>query len=340
MILVTGGTGLVGSHLLFKLISEGENVRAIYRREHKLEQVKHVFAYFSDNPDAIYNAIDWIEADITDIPAMTAAFNGINFVYHCAALVSFEPDKYNILKKINIEGTANVVNLCLAHHVKKLCYVSSVAALGAPKPSEQFIDESTQWNKELDNSVYAITKYGAEIEVWRGVQEGLTAVIVNPGIIIGAGFWNAGGSGSLFKQVYKGMSHYTTGTSGFVDIWDVVNAMTLLMKSDLKNEKFVLVSENLSFKDFFTQVAHQLKVNSPQKEAKQWMLSIAWRVDWLRFKLLGKRRKLSKQMAKSAVSKTRFSSDKIKKQLEFEFKPMANSIADTAKLFRRDFNKN
>lgn len=340
MILVTGGTGLVGSHLLFKLISEGENVRAIYRRKHKLEEVKKVFAYFSDNPNAIYNAIDWVEADITDIPAMESAFVSINLVYHCAALVSFEPDKYNILKKINIEGTANVVNLCLTYHVKKLCYVSSIAALGAPKPSEQFIDESTQWNKELDNSVYAITKYGAEIEVWRGVQEGLNAVIVNPGIIIGAGFWNAGGSGSLFKQVCKGMSHYTTGTTGFVDIWDVINAMTLLMKSDITNEKFVLVSENLTFKKFFTDVANQINVASPKKEAKQWLLSLAWRLDWLRSKLLGKRRKLSKQMAKSAVSKTRFSSDKIKTQLEFEFKPMEVSIAETAKLFRQDFDEN
>lgn len=337
MILVTGGTGLVGSHLLFKLISKGEKVRAIYRREHKLEKVKQVFGYFGDNPDAIYNAIDWVEADITDVPALNSAFDGISFVYHCAAFVSFEPDKYHTLKKINIEGTANVVNLSLTHHVKKLCYVSSVAALGAPKPSEKFIDESTQWNKELDNSVYAITKYGAEIEVWRGVQEGLNAVIVNPGIIIGAGFWNGGSSGSLFKQVYKGMRYYTTGTSGFVDVWDVVNAMTNLMKSDLKNEKFVLVAENLRFQEFFAQAARQLKVNPPKKEAKPWLLSIAWRLDWLRFKLLGKRRKLSKQLAQSAVSNTKFSSEKIKTQLGFEFKPINVSITATAKLFRKDF---
>lgn len=340
MILVTGGTGLVGSHLLFKLVSEGEKVRAIYRRKQKLEHVKNVFAYFSNSPDAIFDAIEWVEADITDIPAMEIAFDGVDFVYHCAALVSFEPDKYNILKKINIEGTANIVNLCLAYHVKKLCYVSSVAALGAPKPSEKFIDESTQWNKELDNSVYAITKYGAEIEVWRGVQEGLNAVIVNPGIIIGAGFWNDGGSGSLFKQVYKGMSHYTTGTSGFVDIWDVVNVMTLLMKSDLKNEKFVLVSENLTFQKFFTMVANEINVNPPKKEAKSWLLSIAWRLDWLRFKLLGKRRKLSKQMAETAVTKRFFSSEKIKNQMGFEFKAMDVSIAETAELFKKDLAKN
>lgn len=337
MILVTGGTGLVGAHLLFKLILEGEQVRAIYRRAHKLDHVKEVFGYYSNNPETVYNAIDWVEADITDVPALLNAFKDVTLVYHCAAFVSFEPDKYNLLKKINVEGTANVVNLCISHKIEKLCYVSSVAALGIPKPPETFIDESSQWNKELDNSVYAITKYGAEIEVWRGIQEGLNAIIVNPGVIIGAGFWHSGGSGSLFKQVYKGMSHYTTGTTGFVDVWDVVSAMRLLMNSNIQNEKFVLVSENLNFKEFFTSIANELKVTPPKKEAKPWLLAIAWRLDWLNFKLFGKRRKLSKQLAKSAVSTSNFSSKKIQQALSFKFKPITTSINEVSILFLKDF---
>lgn len=339
MILVTGGTGLVGSHLLFKLVSEGEKVRAIYRRAHKLGLVKNVFGYFSDNADALFNAIEWIEADITDVPALALAYKDITSVYHCAALVSFEPDKYNILRKINIEGTANVVNLCLTNKVKKLCYVSSVAALGSPKSNENIIDETAQWNKELDHSVYAITKYGAEIEVWRGVQEGLNAVMVNPGIILGAGFWHGGGSGSLFKQVNKGMRYYTKGGSGFVDIWDVVNAMHLLMKSNITNEKYVLVSENLSFQTFFTMLANHLNVTPPKKEAKPWMLAVAWRLDWLNYKLFGKRRRLSKHMAQSALRDTKFSNAKIKNDFNFEFKPIKNSVSEVAARFIIELQK-
>lgn len=340
MILVTGGTGLVGSHLLFKLVSEGEKVRAIYRRAHKLELVKNVFGYFSDDAEVLFNTIEWIEADITDVPALTLAFKGITTVYHCAALVSFEPDKYNILRKINIEGTANVVNLCLRNKVKKLCYVSSVAALGSPKLNEDCIDETTLWNKDLDHSVYAITKYGAEIEVWRGVQEGLNAVIVNPGIILGAGFWRGGGSGSLFKQVYKGMPYYTKGVSGFVDVGDVVNAMHLLMHSEVKNEKYILVSENFSFQTFFTMLADHLNLSPPKKEAKPCMLAIAWRLDWLNFKVFGKRRRLSKHMAQSAVEITNFSSEKYKNSFNLEFKPIKQSVGEVAKLFLKDLKNN
>ena len=224
MILVTGGTGLVGSHLLYKLLKTNNKIRAIYRREHKLALVKKVFSYYSADDESLFEQIEWVEADITDIPALQRAFQDIDYVYHCAAFVSFEPDKYHVLRKINIEGTANVVNFCLSHQVKKLCYVSSIAAIGHQQNPQQLITEDTNWNQDADNSVYAITKYGAEIEVWRGSQEGIDAVIINPGIIIGPGFWNSGGSSSLIKKIYKGMPYYTHGVTAYVDVDDVVRA--------------------------------------------------------------------------------------------------------------------
>ena len=158
MILVTGGTGLVGSHLLYKLVSNNENVRAIYRREKTLKRVEHVFSYFSDEPETLFKRIDWVEADLNDIPKLQHAFIGITHVYHCAALVSFEPDKYKLLRKINIKGTANIVNLCLSNSVKKLCYVSSIAAIGHTENPNDLINETTPWNPEEDNNVYRITK--------------------------------------------------------------------------------------------------------------------------------------------------------------------------------------
>lgn len=339
MILVTGGTGLVGSHLLFKLLETNATVKAIYRREEKLALVKKVFSYYTDDVTSYYQRIEWIEADINDVPALEEAFKNVDYVYHCAAFVSFEPDKYPQLRKINIIGTANVVNLCISHHIKKLCYVSSIATVGHHQNPEQLITEETYWNQDEDNSIYAITKYGAEIEVWRGTQEGVDAVILNPGIIIGPGFWNSGGSSSLIKKVYQGMPYYTTGVTAYVDVDDVVKAMLLLMESEIKNERFIVISENLSFKEFLQQTALALNVKPPSKKASNTMLALGWRLDWLHRLFTGRRRRLSKQMTKSARSITAYDASKLKNALNFEFKPMQKSIKETAKRYLEDLNK-
>lgn len=327
---------MVGSHLLYKLLKTSNKVRAIYRREHKLALVKKVFSYYSADYETLFDQIEWVEADITDIPALQRAFQDIDYVYHCAAFVSFEPDKYHVLRKINIEGTANVVNLCLSHQVKKLCYVSSIAAIGHQQNPQQLITEDTNWNQDADNSVYAITKYGAEIEVWRGTQEGIDAVIINPGIIIGPGFWNSGGSSSLIKKIYKGMPYYTHGVTAYVDVDDVVRAMVLLMQSPIKNERFIVISENLSFKEFQQQTALALGVKPASKEATPLILGLGWRLDWLNRLLTGKRRRLSRQMTRSARSITKYDASKIKNALDFKFKPMQVSIEDTCQLFLDD----
>ncbi len=339
MILVTGGTGLVGSHLLYKLLQTHAKVKAIYRREHKLELVQKVFSYYTEDSDSLYEKIEWINADITDVPSLLKAFKNVDYVFHCAAFVSFEPDKYHQLRKINIEGTANVVNLCVSHQVKKLCYVSSIATIGHHQKSQQMITEDTFWNKEEDNSVYAITKYGAETEVWRGTQEGVDAVILNPGIIIGPGFWNSGGSSSLIKKIYNGMPYYTHGITGYVDVNDVVDTMIALMQSPIKNDRFIVISENLSFKEFQEQTTSALKINPPKKEATSFMLAVGWRLDWLNHLLTGKRRRLSKQVTKSARSVRKYDASKLQNALNIEFKPMLVSIKETCQLFLEDLER-
>lgn len=328
MILVTGGTGMVGSHLLFKLVSNKQPVKAIYRRAHKLESVKKVFGYYTDAVDVLFNNIEWVEANINDIPALEIAFIGITHVYHCAAFISFEPDKYHQLRKVNIKGTANIVNLCISQNIKKLCYVSSIAAIGNEPNPDTLITEQTEWNPETDNSVYAITKYGAELEVWRGTQEGIDAVIVNPGIILGPGFWNGGGSGSLFRQIHKGLKHYPIGATAYVDVWDVVGAMLLLMERDIKNERYIIIADNLSFKTFNDKVTKILNIPHIRKEATPFLLAIAWRLDWLNHKLFGKRRKLSKQLAQSISTKTVYDNSKLKRDLDFEFKSIDDSVSE------------
>lgn len=336
MILVTGGTGLLGAHLLYELVCKNENVRATYRRKNTLSRVKHVFAYFTDNADALFNTIEWVEADINNIPQLETAFKDITHVYHCAAFVSFEPNRYKTLRKVNTKGTANIVNLCIANGIEKLCYVSSIAAIGKHNNSEKLITEQTDWNNEADNSVYAITKYGAELEVWRGTQEGLNAIIINPGVILGAGYWHGSSSGNLFKKIYKGMHYYVNGITGYIDVWDVVNSMITLVNSPIKNEGFIVVAEHLSFKEFQTKVAKALGVKPPQKEAKPWLLAIAWRLDWLYAKLFGKRRSLSKQLAKTAVSITKYDNSKIKNATGITFTSITKSINQVSALFLKD----
>ncbi|MGC6430616.1 MAG: NAD-dependent epimerase/dehydratase family protein [Jejuia sp.] len=328
MVLVTGGTGLVGAHLLYKLISNNENVRAIYRNDRKLKNVKNVFACYGETSDTLFDKIDWVKADILDIPALDEALKGIKFVYHCAAFVSFEPNKYNLLRRTNITGTANVVNLCISNNVTKLCHVSSIAAIGNSIKTET-ITENNVWNPEEDNSVYAITKYGAELEVWRGTQEGLDAVIVNPGVILGSGIWRYG-SGNIFKKVYDGLKYYATGSVGLVAVSDVVKIMIALLNSDIKNERFILVAENWSYKDFFQDIAKVLNVKAPSKEAHPNLLNIAWRLDWLKQKLLGKRRVLTKHIVKSLTTITNYDSKKIVDTLDYKFEAIENTITKTS----------
>jgi len=331
MILVTGGTGLVGSHLLYKLVNNNENVKAIYRTEKKLKIVENIFSLYTKDYKSLFDKIEWVKTDLLNIPLLTEAFKNVTYVYHCAAFVSFEPDKYHLLRRTNIEGTANIVNLCIANNIKKLCYTSSIAAIGDTINNND-ITENTEWNPEADNSVYAITKYGAEIEVWRGSQEGLDVVIVNPGVILGAGIWRYG-SGSFFNRVYKGIPYYTSGLIGLIDVEDVINIMIQLTKSDIKNQRYILVAENWTYKQFFQTIAKSLNVKQPAKEVKNWQLQIAWRLDWLSHKLKGKRRRLTKQLVNSFKSESFHSNKKIIKALDYKFKPVEKSINEVSQVF-------
>ncbi len=332
MILVTGGTGLVGAHLLYFLLNEGQKVRAIHRSNSNLEAVKQVFSYYTETPDTFFNQIDWVEANLIDIPALTNAFKGIDYVYHVAAYVSFDPKNFQKLKKSNIEGTANIVNLSLQFEVKKLCHVSSIATFGSEGNKE--INEQMHWNPDADNNVYAISKYGAEMEVWRGTQEGLDAVIINPGVILGSGFWIKG-TGVLFDKVYKGLSYYTTGGMGFVDVVDVVKIAIELMKSTIKNECFILISENESYKQLLSNIAIAFNKTPPKKELKPWMLDLAWRFDFLKSSLNFGKQMLFKSTAKAIVIKKHYNNNKIKEALHYDFIPLAKTIETITKNYKK-----
>ena len=333
MILVTGGTGLVGSHLLFELSKSQQNIRAIYRSKKTIEKVKTIFSYYTDSVATHFDRIEWVEADLNDIPNLSEAFEGIKEVYHCAALISFNPSDYHKLREINISGTANIVNLSIINGIQKLCYVSSVATMGY---NPEKITEETAWNSEDSKSVYAITKYEAEMEVWRGIQEGVPSVIVNPGVILGPGFFESG-SGGLFKRVHSGLRYTTHGVAGYVGVVDVIKSMVLLMNSDYKNERYIIVAENLSSLDFTTLISNAFNLVPPKKIARQWMLAFAWRLDWLKHKLTGGKRRLTKNLSKTLRTKSYYSSSKFLETIpNFEFTPISRVVSEVCQVFLKE----
>jgi len=332
MILVTGGTGLVGSHLLYFLLKKEASVRAIHRKTSNLESVKEVFSYYTEDAESLFRRIDWVEANVTDVPALTTAFEGITQVYHSAAYISFNPKHFGKLQKSNTEGTANVVNLCLVNHITKLCHVSSIAALGSTD-DDTLISEETHWNPYEDNNVYAITKYGAEMEVWRGTQEGLNAVIVNPGVILGSGHWNSG-SGTIIKRAAAGGKYYTGGGVAVVDVKDVVKAMISLMESSVKNEQFILVGSNLYNKELLSRLAVNFGVAKPSKEIAKWKLMFLSKLDWISSTFFKTKRKLLKVMVISLYKVSFYDGSKIEKAISFSYTPIEETIRGLASDFK------
>jgi nucleoside-diphosphate-sugar epimerase len=332
MILVTGGTGLVGAHLLYQLTTKNDVIKAIYRPSSNLDNVKTVFSYYTKNVEQYFSKIEWVEADIIDVVALETAFENVTKVYHSAALVSFNPSDYKAMRKINIEGTANIVNLCIEKNIEKLCYVSSIATIDK-NPNSKLITEENEYSSENRNYGYAITKFGAEMEVWRATQEGVNVVIVNPGIILGGGFWNTG-TGAIFDKVYQGLKFYSEGITGYVSVEDVVTAMIALMQSEIKNERFILVSENKSFKAIFFKIADVFKVKKPSIKAKKWMSELLWRIESLKHFITGKTPILTKNSAKSIHNQYYFSSEKIKNELNFEFEPIDTAIERICKQYK------
>lgn len=333
MILVTGGTGLVGAHLLLRLANDGATLRALYRTTETLNKTRKLFAHYGK--EIQFNSIDWVQGDITDVPSLENAFAGITHVYHCAAYISFEPKDEDKLRKANIEGTANMVNCALAFGVQKFCHVSSIAALGDTAQPGDTITEETEWNPEKSHGDYAISKYGAEIEVWRAWQEGLKVVIVNPGVIFGFGFWEQG-SGAILKAVKRGQYFYTLGSCGFVAVEDVTNSMVQLMQSEISGERFTVIAENLTYKELLDTIADGLGKGHPSIYSTKLITSVAWRIDWLLSKVLLRKRLLTRSMAQSAHAKEVYDNSKLKQALNYKLIALKPYLKELCGLFLKN----
>ena len=311
MILITGATGLVGSHLIQQLVKTDSPVRALYRKEIPLNEFG--------------TKVDWVKGDILDIFSLEDAMQGVKQVYHCAAIVSFNPSKIKSLQKTNIEGTANIVNACINTGVKKLLFVSSVAALGRIREDKP-IDESMSWTPETSNSEYGKTKYLAELEVWRGMGEGLDVAVVNPVIILGSGDWTSGSS-AIFKSAYDEFPWYTSGMSGFVDVNDVVNAMIIIMQSTISGERFIISGADAFYKDIFEMMAKYFNKKVAHKKVTPFLANIVWRLEAIKAKFTGKDPLLTKETAKTAQARVSFNNGKLFHFFpDFKYTDMEKSI--------------
>jgi nucleoside-diphosphate-sugar epimerase len=327
-VFVTGGTGFLGSYIIKELVERGYHVKAIRRKEKKLP------FYI---PAEILNKAEWVEGDVLDIVSLEEATAGMDYIIHAAGIVSFWKKEKKQMYKVNVEGTANVVNAALSNNIKRFVHISSIAAIGRNKDGGK-VDETKKWDDNKINTPYARSKQKAEMEIWRGSGEGLNTVILNPSTIIGYGDWNTS-SCAVFKNVYNEFGWYSDGINGFVDVEDAAKATVLMMENDITNERFIVNGDNWVFKQLLDTMAEGFGKKKPGRKITPLLASVGWRIDKLRSFFTGQKPLLTKESAKVALSKTIFENDKILKALSgFSFTPLEESIKKACKKYNRSVN--
>ncbi len=321
-ILITGGTGFLGSYIIKALIEKGYVVRAI-RRSSKLP------FYI---PKEIFDKVDWVDGDILDVISLEEAMLGIDTVIHAAAIVSFHKKNKDWMYKVNVEGTANVVNMALEQNVKRLIHISSVAALGRTAHGGS-VNEDRKWEESKLNTHYAKSKQKAELEVWRGISEGLNAVIVNPSTILGYGDWNDG-SCAIFKNIYEEFKWYAPGINGFVDVEDAARAIVCILESDINEQRLIINGDNWAFKKLMDCIADNFGKKRPTRETTPFLLNLAWRIESFKSFFSGKKPLLTRESARVAISKTYFENKKLLAALPgFSFTPLEQAIKNTTQRY-------
>lgn len=327
MILVTGGTGFLGAYIIKELIEKGYTVRAI-RRTNKLP-------FFISS--SLFEKVEWVEGDILDINSLEVAMEGIDTVIHSAAVVSFIKKERKNMYHVNVDGTANVVNIALEKNVGRIVYISSVAALGRTAGGGH-VDEEKKWEESKVNTHYAKSKYKGEIEVWRGFSEGLNGVILNPGTILGYGDWN-NSSCAIFKKVYEEFQFYTGGINGFVDVEDAAKVIVLFAENNITEQRYIVNAENWGFQHLQNSIADGFNKKRPTKTASPFLMSLAWRLEKIKSLFSGNKPLITKESARVAQSKTYFENTKILKDLKgFSFTPLEETIKKACKLYLGTIN--
>jgi dihydroflavonol-4-reductase len=343
MVFVTGGTGLVGAHLLYELIKSGKQIIALKRKTSNLSLTLKTFSYYETDAKDLFERIEWVEGNILDYFSLEKLLVGIDEVYHCAATVSFISSERGKMISNNVEGTKNLVDASLYCGVKKFCHVSSIAALGRTN-SNLPVTEETSWVPSKKNSGYSESKFLSEMEVWRGINEGLNSVIVNPSIILGPGNWDSG-SPKIFKTVNNGMPFYTKGITGYVDVRDVAKVLVLLMDDknfeSRKNQRYLLNSANLSYFELFNSIAEKFGCKRPRIYTTDFFLSVVWRMAVLGGLLTGRQPLVTREMVANSNQHFYFDGSKITKSIPgFNYRGIQETINDVVGFYNSDLEEN
>ncbi len=322
LVLVTGATGFLGSYILQELVEHGYQVRALRRRTRPIFWI----------PDHILQQVEWIEGDVLDVVALQDALSGVDTVIHSAAVVSFHAADRDRMYQVNVDGTANVVNMALECGTRRILHISSVAALGRTA-SEAWVNEESKWEDNDVQTHYARSKFKAELHVWRGLAEGLEGLILNPSTILGYGDWSSG-SCALFKQIYNGFPWYTDGVNGFVDVRDVATATRLALESAITEQRYLICADNWTFRSLQQEMANAFGVKGPSIRATPLLLGMAWRMATLKGWLTGKPALLSKESARVGISQTRFDNRKFLETFPaFQYRPLTQTIQEACKRY-------
>ena len=332
MILVTGATGQIGSHVLYELAKAGKPVRAMYRNKTGIEEVKSVFGYYEKDVSELFSPIEWVQANINDPYALADCMQGIHQVYHTAGMVSFDDRDRKKLNRVNAEGTASLVNACQESGAK-LCHVSSIASLGELAVQEP-VDENVIWNRGAAASAYALSKYRSEMEVWRGIYEGLKAVIINPSVIIGPGMWMGPGK-HLFSAIEKGLKFYPPGSSGYVDVRDVARIMILLNESEVTGERYIVNAGHMSHREFMNQIAKAFGIAGPDTMITPLIAHIAVIGETLRAFVTRTDRRINQRTFSIASEELQYSSSKITQALGVKFTSIEDSVNAAVEIYKR-----
>jgi len=325
-ILVTGATGLVGMHVLLHLLSKGYATCALCRPSSDKSIVKRVFAYYGK--ESLFDAIEWREAEILDVEKLYSAMEGISSVYHTAAMVSFDSSEHDQLWRVNVDGTTNIINAAIKNGVEAFCHVSSIGALGHTSDGS-FIDETTPFQPDADRSVYSQSKFRQEMEVWRAMEQGLKAVIVNPGVVLGPCSLSRS-SGSIASATKNGTKFFVEGQTGYVDARDVAQSMVELMEKELYGERYILVSDNTTVRDVQNMFADEFSVARPRYKATKAMMNIAATLLSVKSKFTGVKPALTYESVRSMGGNNSYTSQKVKKAINIEFISVKDSIANMA----------
>ncbi|PJJ67585.1 NAD-dependent epimerase/dehydratase family protein [Chryseobacterium geocarposphaerae] len=322
MVFVTGATGILGRIIVLELLKKGKNVRASKRPVSNLNEVKHSYSYYTENPDDFFNRIEWVDVDFDDIHSLQNALKDVEEVYHCAAKVSFHPRDEKEMYHTNVKGTENLLYACDGSDVKKFLHVSSIAVLDNFNEKGE-LDETSDFNPKEEHSAYAISKHLSEMEVWRASAEGLNTIIINPGMIIGSGNWG-NSSGDIFPTFEKNSFTFSGGTS-YVDVRDVAEISVELMEKNIFGERFVIISENRKYAELGRQIRSKLGL----KEAKilsKFQLNIGWLANIFFGWLIPSLRIITKSNIESISALNVISNRKIKDRLDYQFIPLSESV--------------